>query len=91
LHTKSKQANDIVLKDNGVVISEKGEIAELFNENFLKVADDVGLISEIDYGKDFEDHTSIKAIHQHNRESGMPFCFEFHHTNEGEVKTYFLL
>lgn len=86
LHSKSKQANDIVLKDNGVVISEKGEIAELFNENFLKVADDVGLISERDYGKDFEDHPSIKAIHRHNRESGMPFCFEFHHTNEGEAK-----
>ncbi|CAB4003053.1 Hypothetical predicted protein, partial [Paramuricea clavata] len=51
LHSKSKQANDIVLKDNGVVISEKGEIAELFNENFLKVADDVGLISERDYGE----------------------------------------
>lgn len=68
LHSKSKQANDIVLKDNGVVISEKGEIAELFNEYFLTFADDVALISERDYGKDFENHPSIKAIQPHNRD-----------------------
>ncbi len=86
LHGKTKQANDIVLKDNEVVINEKGEIAKQFNEHFVKVADEIERISERDYGKNIEDHPSIEAIHQHKRDTNSPVCFEFHYTNEMQVK-----
>ena len=38
LHGKTNQANDIIMKENYVVISDKREIAELFNAHFIQVA-----------------------------------------------------
>ena len=39
LHTKSKQANDTVLKENNRIISDKKEIANLLNDYFVHIAD----------------------------------------------------
>ena len=85
-HGKTKQATDFVLKDNGAVISEKKEVAKSFNEYFAKVADEVELINERDYGKNFESHPSIKVIRQHKIDTNLPVRFEFHYTSEVQVK-----
>ena len=37
----SKQANDITLIENDVVITDKKELAELFNNYFVHIVDDV--------------------------------------------------
>ena len=37
LHTKSKQANDIILKENDRIISDKKEIANLLNDYFVHI------------------------------------------------------
>ena len=42
----SKQANDITLKENDTVFTDKRQIAELFNEHFVHIADGVGEITE---------------------------------------------
>ena len=39
LNSKAKQANDIFLKENDAVISDKKEIADLFNNYFAQIAD----------------------------------------------------
>ena len=44
LHGKTKQANDIIIKENNVVINDKREIAELFNAHFIQIADSVSLM-----------------------------------------------
>ena len=38
-HTKSEQANDIILKENNRIISDKKEIANLLNDYFDHIAD----------------------------------------------------
>ena len=39
LNSKTKQANDIVLKENEVPITNKKQIAELMNNHFVKVTE----------------------------------------------------
>ena len=51
LHGKTKQANDIIIRENNVVISDKREIVELFNAHFIQIADGVPLMKEKDYGQ----------------------------------------
>ena len=46
--------------------SDKREIAKIFNVHFIQIADDVPLVKETDYGQHFENHPSIKAIHEKN-------------------------
>ena len=41
LHGKTNQANDIIMKENYVVISDKREIAELFNAHFIQIAEGI--------------------------------------------------
>lgn len=62
LNSKTKQANDIILKENDIVISDQKEIAGLFNNYFVQIADCVAQVSEADYGQDYENHTSIHGI-----------------------------
>ena len=65
IHSKKiKQANDIILKENDAVVSDKKEISELFNDHFVHIVDGVAEINEVDYGEDFANHSSIKAIHE---------------------------
>ena len=63
---KSKQANDIILEENGSAITSKAQIVELFNDHFIHIADGVAEIGEQDYGEGFRNHPSIKAIHANN-------------------------
>ena len=86
LHTKSRQANDIILKEEDRIITDKKEIAELFNEHFVHIADNVPLREEEDYGEDFANHPSIKAIFE-NRGTDELACFSFHRTSKLQVET----
>ena len=86
LHGKTKQANDIIIKENDVVISDKREIAKIFNAHFIQIADDVPLMKETDYGQHFENHPSIKAIHEKNSATDAPLCFNFEHINQAQVE-----
>ena len=68
-------------------LSEKErEIAELFNEHFLQIADGVPLMKETDYGQHFENHPSIIAIHEKNKATDAPLCFNFEHINQAQVE-----
>ena len=58
----SKQANDITLIVNDVVITDKKELAELFNNYFVHIIDDVQDIKEHNLGHEFSAHASIRAI-----------------------------
>ena len=62
-----------------VVISDKREIAELFNAHFIQIADSVSLMKETDYGQHFENHSSIIAIHEKNKATDAWLCFNFEH------------
>ena len=64
LHGKTNQANGIIITEDNVVISDKREIAELFNAHFIQIADGVPLMKETDYGQHFENHPSIIAVHE---------------------------
>lgn len=86
LHGKTKQANDIILEENNVVITEKNGVAELFNNHFIQVANSVARINDSDYGQDFENHPSILAIHEHYRDINTPLSFDFHCTNGVQVE-----
>lgn len=67
MHSKtSKQANDIILKENDTVSRDKKQMAELFNEHFAYIADGVGEITDHYYGEGFYDHPSIKVIQANN-------------------------
>ena len=78
LHSKTNQANDIIIKENDVVMSDKREIAKIFNVHFIQIADDVPLVKETDYGQHFENHPSIKAIHEKNSATDYGQHFENH-------------
>ena len=85
MHTKSKQANYIILKENDRIISDKREIANLLNDYFVHIADSMPEIRVEDYGEDYANHPSIKAIHEH-RGSSAPACFSFHRASETQVE-----
>ena len=84
LHDKTKQATDIIITENNVVISGKREMAELFNAHFIQIAESVLLMKETDYGQHFENHPSIIASHEKNKAT--PLCFNFEHINQAQVK-----
>ena len=68
MHSRSsKQANDITLIENDVVITDKKELAELFNNYFVHIVDDVQDIKENNFGNEFSAHPSIRAIAEENR------------------------
>ena len=86
LRGKTRQANDIIITENNAVISDKREIAELFNAHFIQIADCVPLMKETDYGQRFENHPSITAIHEKNKATETPLCFNFEHINQSQVE-----
>ena len=60
LHSRnSKQANDIVIQENGTVFTDKKQIAEIFNEHFVHITDDVGEVTDQHCGEGFYDHPCI--------------------------------
>ena len=86
LHGKTKQANGIIITENNDVISDKREIAELFNAHFIQNTDCVPLMKETDYGQHFENHQRIIAIHEKNKATDPPLCFIFERINQAQVE-----
>ena len=87
MHSKnSKQANDITLKENDAVFTDKRQIAELFNEHFVHIADGAGEITDHYYGEGFYDHPSIKAIQANNSIKGEEDCLNFQFTNATQIE-----
>ena len=89
LHTKSKLANDIILKENDRIISEKKEIANLLNDYFVHIADSMPGIRVEDYGDDYANHPIIKAIHEHWGAS-VPACRSLHRASETQIELLLL-
>ena len=58
----------------------------MFNDHFVSIADNVPLRQEEDYGEDFANHPSIKAIFE-SRGTDELACFSFHHTSKSQVET----
>lgn len=68
MHSRSsKQANDITLIENDVVITDKKELAELFDSYFVHIVDDVQDIKEHNFGNELSAHPSIRAVMEENR------------------------
>ena len=84
LHSKSKQANDIFIKENDVVINQKKDIAEIFNNYFVNIADDlVDKSLQYDYAADFNDHPSVQSVINTTKEG--IFNFSLKCINELEI------
>ena len=43
-------------------------------------------MKETDYGQHFESHSSIIAIHEKNKATEAPLCFNFEHINQAQVE-----
>ena len=87
LHSRnSKQANDIVIQENGTVFTDKKQIAEIFNEQFVHITDGVGEITDYHYGEGFYDHPSLKAIQANKGIKGDEDCLSFKLTNASQIE-----
>ena len=63
----STKANNILLKENEIVITEKKrQIAETFKEHFVHIADVIAEVDETLYGLELCEHPGVKAIWQNN-------------------------
>ena len=86
LHSKSKQANDIFIKENDVVINQKKDIAEIFNNYFVNIADDlVDKSLQHDYAADFNDHPSVQSVINTTKEGIFTLNFSLKCINELEI------
>ena len=63
----------------------KREAANLLNDYFVHIADSMPEIRVEDYGEDYANHPSIKAIHDH-RCTSAPSCLSFHRASETHVE-----
>ena len=87
MHSKnSKQANDIILQENDTVFTDKKQVAELFNEHFVHIADGVGEITDHHYGEGFYDHPSIKVIQANIGTKGEEDCLSFQLANATQIE-----
>ena len=87
MHSRSsKQANDITLIENDVVITDKKELAELFNNYFIHIVDDVQDIKERNFGNEFSAHPSIRATAEEIRRKNAIHNFNFKYTNKTQVE-----
>lgn len=69
--------SDIFLQENGLPIGDKQQIANIFNEFFVNVADGMEEPDWSVYGSDFSYHPSIINIRRHVNVNGVDnFCFE---------------
>ena len=91
LHSKrSKQVNDIILKENDVTLTEKKEIGNLLNDYFVDIADGLCEIDNWDFGDDFCTHPSINAIHNNNGKKREEDYFNFNLTNKKQIEQLLL-
>ncbi|RMX59939.1 hypothetical protein pdam_00001097 [Pocillopora damicornis] len=90
LHSrKSTQANDIILKEHDVVITDKNKWRS-FNSYFVNVADGVPEITEQSYGKELDAHPSIQAIFNNNEQLAVRNKFAFQYTYKTQVEALLL-
>ena len=64
----------------------KKQIAELFNEHFVHIADGVGEITDHYYGEGFYDHPSIKVIQANNGIKGEEVCLSLQITVATQIE-----
>ena len=83
---KYKQANDILLKEQITVIRDKQQIADTFNDHFVNIANGAPEINEHDFRVDLNEHPSIIAIQDHNKEQGYSNYFNFQYINKMQVE-----
>ena len=89
LHSKSKQANDIFIKENDVVINQEKDIAEIFNNYFVNIADDlVDKSLQHDYAADFNDHPSVQSVINTTKEGIFTLNFSLKCINEWKYARY---
>ena len=74
------------LIENDMVITDKKELAELFNNYFVHIFDDVQDIKEQDFGNEFSAHPSIRVIAEENRRKNAIHNFNFKYTNKTQVE-----
>ena len=80
----------IILKEHDVVITDKKQMAELFNSYFVNIADGVPEITEQSYGKELDAHPSIQAIFNNNEQLAVRNKFAFQYTNKTQVEALLL-
>ena len=68
----------------GLLVTKR-EAANLLNDYFVHIADSMPEIRVEDYGEDYANHPSIKAIHDH-RGASAPSCLSFHRASETQVE-----
>ena len=86
LHSKSKQANDIFIKENDVVINQKKDIAEIFNNYFVNIADGLVVKSlQHDYAADFNDYPSVQSVINTSKKGTFTLNFSLKCINELEI------
>ena len=91
MHSRSsKQANDITLIENDVVITDKKLLVELFNNYFVHIIDNVQDIKEHNFGHEFSAHPSIRAIAEENRRKNAIHNFNFKCTSKIQVEKLLL-
>ena len=78
------------LIENDVLITDKKELAELFNNYFVHIIDDVQDIKEHNLGHEFSAHPSIRAIAEENRRKNAIHNFNFKYTNKNQSEKLLL-
>jgi len=86
---KSRQANNVLLEENGALIKDKTEIASIFNSYFIHIADAAAEINEGDFGTDCSTHPSIQSILT-NHSSNITTNFDFEFTSSKQVEKFLL-
>ena len=67
-----------------------GTVAELFNNYFVHIVDDVQDIKEHNFGNKFSTKPSIRAIMEENRRKNAIHNFNFTYTNKTQVEKLLL-
>ena len=67
---KTKGTDTIQLEVDGKIISDPSEVANVFNDYFLNVANSIGNNSQ--YAKNVENHPSFRTIQDHVQENDIP-------------------
>ena len=87
LHTRqSKQANDIILKEDDIMITNKKQIANIFNDYFSHIMDGFCEMNEQESDTDFSTYPSIKAIIENTDKRSVVDRFKFCNVNEAQIR-----
>ncbi len=79
---KTKGAETIQLEVDGRIISDRSDVATVFNDYFLNVANTIGNSSQ--YSQNVDSHPSYRTIEDHVKENYIP-VFEFNSISSDTV------